>query len=225
MSKSILTYFLTVLVLHVVLIFTGWKTVPEAQKNNVPKLGNGGALNARIGGPVRAIPLSPIMRKVERKVVTNRPVVNVSDKIVAPTKKPIPEQVAELSSQVEGSGGGVPGTGGSPNGHEFGQGSHGTGKFDAVSLYKAELRARIDQNKSYPPMSKRLGQTGVVVVAFTLLEDGNIINIRIDKPSRYERLNDSALDAVKKVVRFKPIPKEVGEGKLDVKVPLKFVTI
>jgi periplasmic protein TonB len=64
-----------------------------------------------------------------------------------------------------------------------------------------------------------------VVVAFTLLHDGNIINIRIDKPSQYERLNASALEAVRKVERFKPIPKEVGEAKMDIKVPVKFVTI
>ena len=74
-------------------------------------------------------------------------------------------------------------------------------------------------------MSRRLGQTGTVVIAFTLLEDGNIVDIRIEKPSQYERLNVSALDAVKKVERFKPIPKEVGEIRMDIKVPVKFVTI
>lgn len=108
-------------------------------------------------------------------------------------------------------------------GSEFG--NNANGKNDIATLYKAELRARIDQNKSYPPLSRRLGQTGTVIVAFTLLEDGNIINIRIDKPSRYERLNDSAMNAVKKVERFKPIPKELGTAEMDVKVPVKFVTI
>ena len=83
----------------------------------------------------------------------------------------------------------------------------------------------IDKNKSYPALSKRLGQTGIVVVAFTLLKDGHIIDVRLDKPSRYERLNFSAIDAVKKVERFKPIPNEIGELKMDIKVPVKFVTI
>ena len=99
------------------------------------------------------------------------------------------------------------------------------GKEDALALYKAELRALIDKNKSYPPLSKRLGQTGIVVVAFTLLKDGHIIDVRLLKPSRYERLNFSALEAVKKVVKFKPIPQEIGELKMDIKVPVKFVTI
>lgn len=98
-------------------------------------------------------------------------------------------------------------------------------KFTAMDIYKAELRATIEKNKYYPTMSRRLGQTGTVVIAFTLLEDGNIVDIRIEKPSQYERLNVSALDAVKKVERFKPIPKEVGEIRMDIKVPVKFVTI
>ncbi len=98
-------------------------------------------------------------------------------------------------------------------------------KFNVMDVYKAELRATIDKNKYYPTMSRRLGQQGTVVIAFTLLEDGNIVDIRIEKPSQYERLNVSALDAVKKVERFKPIPKEVGEVRMDIKVPVKFVTI
>lgn len=104
-------------------------------------------------------------------------------------------------------------------------GTSQTGTSDALSIYKAELRATIDQNKYYPTMSRRLGQTGTVVVAFTLLQDGHIINVRIDKPSQYERLNSSAMDAVKKVKRFKPLPKEVVEGKMDIKVPVTFLTI
>lgn len=74
-------------------------------------------------------------------------------------------------------------------------------------------------------MSQRLGQTGLVVVAFTLLEDGHIIDVRIDTPSRFERLNASALEAVKKADHFRPIPKELGETKLEIKIPIKFSTL
>ncbi len=103
--------------------------------------------------------------------------------------------------------------------------SQGQSKANALEIYKSELRAMIDRNKYYPVISKRLGQTGTVVVAFTLLEDGNIIDVRIDRPSRFDRLNSSALDAVMKVERFKPLPKELGEARMDVKVPVTFVTI
>lgn len=94
---------------------------------------------------------------------------------------------------------------------------------DIKLLYKSELRAEIEKHKYYPPLSRRLGQTGTVVVAFTLLEDGHIIDVRLDTPSRFEALNESAMDAVKKVHKFRPIP--WGEEKLDFKLPLKFFTI
>jgi len=93
------------------------------------------------------------------------------------------------------------------------------------SQFKAELRAEIEKNKFYPTVSRRLGQMGVVEVAFTLLDDGHIINVRLSRASFFERLNQSALEAVKKVHKFKPIPREWGENKMDLVVSLKFVTI
>lgn len=98
-------------------------------------------------------------------------------------------------------------------------------KADLLSQYKSELRAKIEENKFYPPASRRLGQTGTVIVAFTLLKDGHIINVRIDSPSSYERLNESALEAVKRVHGFKPIPVELELSQMDIKVPVKFFTI
>lgn len=91
--------------------------------------------------------------------------------------------------------------------------------------YKAELRAKIEENKFYPATAKRLGQSGTVIVAFTLLEDGHIIDLRLDTPSRFESLNVAALEAVRKVHVFRPIPRELNEARMDVKVPLKFFRI
>ena len=136
-----------------------------------------------------------------RKILNTRP--NVAATKESPLKESVQKQENEITSNS----------------------SSGPSKADALEIYKAELRAMIDRNKYYPVISKRLGQTGTVVVAFTLLEDGNIIDVRIDRPSRFDRLNSSALDAVIKVERFKPLPKELGEAKMDVKVPVTFVTI
>ncbi len=97
-------------------------------------------------------------------------------------------------------------------------------RADLKGLYHAELRAKIEENKFYPLMSRRLGQTGVVVVAFTLLEDGNIMDLRIETPSAYEALNKGALEAVKKVKRFRPIPVELGSKQMEIRVPIKFST-
>lgn len=220
-----MTHFGTMSIIHGLILMAGLLVVDtQLPKENVAKLGNGGTGNGIMRMKVAHdlfMRSAPIQRpKTQSKF--SRPV----PKSVATTAAK-PQAAAPVTTNEPTGGNDPKGTGlskaGVANGSEFG--TSATGKTDILSKYKAELRARIDQNKSYPVMSKRLGQTGTVVVAFTLLEDGNIINVRLDTPSRYERLNVSALDAVKKVERFKPIPKEFGENKMDIKVPVKFVTI
>lgn len=230
MKNRFLTHFTITTVLHGLLLAVGSYTVANnvIQENKVviPKLGNGIMKMKVASGLFLAQPKTQpqvVAKPVEKKIVTNK----ISAKPVE-VKKPVeatPPVVAQnLNTDSSTAQGSPEGTGGRADGFAFGSGN-GKGKFSVRDLYIAELRAKIDQNKYYPPMSRRLGQTGTVVIAFTLLEDGNIVDVRIHKPSQFERLNVSALDAVKKVERFKPIPKETGDNKIDIKVPVKFVTI
>lgn len=202
MTKSYFTHFSTIFLIHGLFFLGTWQiSNNEYVRASLSKIGTG-VLKLQIASAV----MTPVVPKKVQKVLPRNP----NKPKVAPV---VPQEVPAASQPTESVA----------QGSEFGTSSKG--KSDIISIYKAELRARIDQNKYYPSLSRRLGQTGTVIVAFTLLHDGNIINVRIDRPSRYERLNDSALNAVKKVERFKPIPKELGEGKMDIKVPVKFVTI
>lgn len=210
--------------LHALLLAGSFSVLETQMKEEVviPKLGNG-MMKIKVAAGLfmpQSAPQRP-QPQVVKKVVTSKPTVKPVEvqKPVTATTPQDTQPVADTTPQ-----GSVNGTGGRADGFAFGSGN-GQGKYNVLDLYKAELRATIDKNKYYPTMSRRLGQTGTVVVAFTLLEDGNIVNVRIDKPSQFERLNVSALDAVKKVERFKPIPKEAGDNKMDIKVPVKFVTI
>ena len=201
MTKSYITHLGTICFVHALVLMGTWH------------LSQSEMVKAKIGSGVMKLQVATSMmlnqnvmqKKVERTLPVN-PLKPRTEPNVQEAKPVIAESVPVK-------------TGGS----EVGTSANGT--TDVIAVYKAELRATIDKNKYYPTMSRRLGQTGTVVIAFTLLEDGNIVNVRIDKPSQYERLNVSALDAVKKVERFKPIPKEIGENKMDIKVPVKFVTI
>lgn len=198
-TKRYLTHFSTIIFLHVLALLGTWK-FSESE-----------FVRTKIGDGVMKLQIAS--QQINTPPAIERPR-SIPVNPAKPKTQPVvqPETKAEPQPQVvEGKG------------SEFGTSEKG--KTDILSVYKAELRAMIDKNKSYPPMSKRLGQEGTVVVAFTLLEDGNIINVKIDSPSRYERLNDSALDAVKKVGRFKPIPKEIGGPRMEIKVPVKFFTI
>lgn len=88
--------------------------------------------------------------------------------------------------------------------------------------YKESLRSRIDEEKYYPPMSRRMGQRGTAIVGFTLLKDGHIINTRVLKSSGFSRLDDAAKEAVTKVGEFDPIPDELGMNSMDLEIPVKF---
>lgn len=219
MTKSFYSHLLTMSLIHGFLFFGTWQVIKDQEvQKMVPKFGNGviqmkvsSGLFMPSSAPVQKV--QPVQKKVSKNALPS-PKVNTT---AAP-------QTQSTSVAAASSAGRTDGTGGNPNGHAFGTGNSNS-KFSVMDVYKAELRATIDKNKYYPTMSRRLGQTGTVVIAFTLLEDGNIVDVRIEKPSQYERLNVSALDAVKKVERFKPIPKEVGEIRMDIKVPVKFVTI
>ena len=195
MTKSYYSYLLTMTLFHGLLFLGTWQVIKTQEVH-------------------KFIPSAPhsIQIKVASKpsVTVSSPVKKVEkvQKKVSKTAVPTPKVTSETTPVV---------TEAAP--------TDINARFTAMDVYKAELRATIEKNKYYPTMSRRLGQTGTVVIAFTLLEDGNIVDVRIEKPSQYERLNVSALDAVKKVERFKPIPKEVGEIRMDIKVPVKFVTI
>lgn len=204
MTKSFLPHLSTILLVHVLFLAGTWQLSQISDhKDHLSKLGSS-TLKLQVASKV--IINSAQVQKKNQKVVPTHPLKPETAPMIQ-EKMPLP--VSESTHQTAGS--------------EFGTNSKG--RTDQLSVYKAELRAMIDKNKYYPAISRRLGQTGTVVVAFTLLEDGNIIDVRIDRPSRFSRLNSSALEAVMKVERFRPIPKEIGGGRMDIKVPLKFVTI
>lgn len=98
----------------------------------------------------------------------------------------------------------------------------GPGVRDLLAQYKESLRARIDAEKFYPTMSRRMGQRGTAIVGFTLLKDGHIINARVLKSSGYSRLDEAAKMAVTSVKEFDPIPDEIGLMSMNLEIPVKF---
>lgn len=202
MTNRFSPYFIGVLLLHVIVIFGGIRFSQNLnQLSSLSKPTQ--TFKLQVASTVRPTPPQPV---VSKKVI----------KEVAKTQTPkkvqeTPVEAKKVSDEVV---------------KETVISSTSTQHInDLRSLYKAQLRSKIEENKHYPPMSRRLGQEGTVVVAFTLLKDGHIIDITLDTPSPFERLNASALEAVKKVKRFLPIPDELGEKKMDIKVPIKFFTI
>ena len=75
--------------------------------------------------------------------------------------------------------------------------------------YAQQLKAFIEDNKFYPRTAVRLKQTGVVKIRLEINEDGLFQNIQLVQASPHKNLNQAALELLKKLKRFKPLPKEL----------------
>lgn len=97
--------------------------------------------------------------------------------------------------------------------------------FKATDLerYLFELRVILANRKIYPATSKRLGETGRVVVKFNIHRSGKIENLAVEKPSDYTRLNEAALKLVSTVETYKPFPEGEKVESLAVEVPIDYV--
>lgn len=75
----------------------------------------------------------------------------------------------------------------------------------------------------YPPMSRRLGESGRVIVRVLIGTDGRAQDARIQKSSGYERLDQVALDTVRNRWRYKPGTRDGVPEAMWFNVPLNFV--
>lgn len=95
--------------------------------------------------------------------------------------------------------------------------------IDAIKenyLYK--LRQKINNSKSYPKMARRMNQEGTVLMNFLINNEGKIVNLKVEKSSRYKSLNKAAKSAIKKVGTFEPIPKELKLTQWEIIIPVVF---
>jgi protein TonB len=94
---------------------------------------------------------------------------------------------------------------------------------DAISRYLAVIRGLIDQRKEYPYQARRQEQEGTILIRFTVTRQGTLAGEpELEKKSRYERLNASAIKAVKNAVPYPPFPGEISEAEMSFQVAVSF---
>jgi TonB family protein len=54
------------------------------------------------------------------------------------------------------------------------------------------------------------------------MKNGALVDIKLDKSSGYESLDDAAISAVQKVGQFEPLPDEISPSFSDFAIPLSF---
>lgn len=91
-----------------------------------------------------------------------------------------------------------------------------------LGFYLFGLRQLIDDRKVYPPLARRMGEVGKVLVSLKLLRDGRIEDVKIEVRSPYERLDQGAIKTVSSIKEYKPLPEFVSGDALIVEVPIEF---
>lgn len=88
--------------------------------------------------------------------------------------------------------------------------------------YLRGLQRAIARNRFYPPGARRQDVTGVATVAFTIHGDGRLGDIRVAKSSGSEVLDQAALETLRRLGSYRPIPAGTGRARWPVRVPIVF---
>jgi protein TonB len=92
----------------------------------------------------------------------------------------------------------------------------------AAQQYLTALAAQINRSKFYPRASRRLHEQGTVVVSFVILRSGELTELSIAESSGYARLDDAALETLRRLSPFTQIPAAIGRDQWPISVPLAF---
>jgi len=89
--------------------------------------------------------------------------------------------------------------------------------------YTSEIRRQIRKHLVYPKMAKRMRMQGTVRVAFRVLKNGKITDIRVvNSPKKL--LSKGAIKTLR-AVSLRAIPRELNEEFLDINIPIEFKLI
>ncbi|WP_067862333.1 energy transducer TonB [Neptuniibacter marinus] len=92
----------------------------------------------------------------------------------------------------------------------------------ARQSYLSKVLVRIARVKRYPRSARKDGVTGTVVVSFVIQKNGRVKSSRIVTSSGDSRLDKEATDMLLRASPFPSIPSELGEGPLDLTLPIEF---
>jgi len=92
----------------------------------------------------------------------------------------------------------------------------------AMLRYQDMVKQRIEQARRYPLWAQKQGFEGVVGLKFAILSNGTAENIETLSSSGYKTLDQAAVQAIKRVGRFPPIPDGMKTTQIQMEVAIVF---
>ncbi|HFK8543058.1 TPA: TonB family protein [Proteus mirabilis] len=87
---------------------------------------------------------------------------------------------------------------------------NGIGQGESENHYISLLRREIERHKRYPAQARRMQDEGLVVVRFSLTDEGHISSVALEQTSGVASLDNAALAAVKRVKPIGPKPNNLS---------------
>lgn len=102
-------------------------------------------------------------------------------------------------------------------------GSANGAKLSPRDRYLSDLRTTLEARKRYPSLSRRMSETGRVLVRFQISRSGQFSDITVLKSSGYDRLNSAAIALVQELGRYREFPESIADASLLVEIPIDYV--
>jgi periplasmic protein TonB len=149
----------------------------------------------------------------------------------APTPPPLPAPQQLATAPATQPTPGAPGTGSGPGGtaglgsgaEGAGHGAVGEGPIEGPGDdYLDRLRRWLNKYKRYPDQAKKDKEQGHLVVAFTILRDGTVLDPHIEHSSGFPLLDQAALAMLHDASPVPPLPERYRAARLAIVLPVDF---
>ena len=159
-------------------------------------------------------------KKVEKKIVKQEKQI---EKVVEKTPEKTPEKVIEKESEnIEKMAVAEQNEISTKQESIIQSNSNNERNKNLESEYLAKVKNKIEKNKVYPKVAKRLNQTGKVIVSFDILKDGKITNIKIIDKSKFEKLDEASIELLTNIEFFEAIPNELNKTVWNIQIPINY---
>jgi len=88
--------------------------------------------------------------------------------------------------------------------------------------YFTSIKRSIDANWKYPELALRYGLQGRLIVEFEILENGQLVGLRLLRSSGSALLDDEALRAIRSAAPFAPIPRWIEQRPLPITARMEY---
>lgn len=101
----------------------------------------------------------------------------------------------------------------------------GSSQIQKIKMsYEQYLMSYIAKYKTYPRIAERLKQQGMVYPKIRITKDGKLKDVVISKSSGFSSLDQGAINLIKSLAPFKPLPENLEE-EYTITIPIEYILV